>query len=149
MIQPLELRPTRPMSLHAGVASTTTDVWAMLDASCDGNLERVKELAASCPALLTCQYDYTAPLHLAVREGHVELVRYLVSQGALDPGYRNHPFLESLVTLAVDRDEMDIAHVLKRGLADPGLTHEWGDTGAIERGIDETSRRFLDAVDKG
>jgi hypothetical protein len=63
----------------------------------DGDLARVKELARRCPALLTCQYDYTAPLRLAVGEGHLDFVRYLAEQGALDPGYKNHPFLEPLV----------------------------------------------------
>lgn len=46
----------------------------MLDAACDGDLKRVQELAGKCPPLLTCQYDYTAPLHLAVREGHLDVV---------------------------------------------------------------------------
>jgi hypothetical protein len=75
----------------------------MLLASRNGDLKRRKELAENCPALLTCQYDYTAPLHLAVREGHFDLSRHLVEQGALDPSYRNHPFQETLVTLEEDR----------------------------------------------
>src|SRR5262249_58660875 len=103
MIQPLELKVPRPMKLHGGVTSTTTDVWNMLVASRDGDLDRVKELADGCSALLTCQYDYTAPLHLAVREGHLQLVRYLVEHQALYRTCRNHPFLEPLVTLADDR----------------------------------------------
>jgi hypothetical protein len=77
MFQPAELKTTRPMKVHGGV-STTTDVWAMLEAACNGDLKRVQELADNCPALLTCQYDYTAPLHLAVREGHLDVVRFLV-----------------------------------------------------------------------
>ena len=119
MLQPLEMRATRPMRIHDGVLTTTTDVWSMLMASRSGDLDRVKELAARCPALLTCQYDYTAPLHLAVLEGHFSLVRYLVEHGALDPGYRNHPFLESLVVLADDRDYREIARFLKRSLSKP------------------------------
>ena len=51
------------MELHDGVISTTTGVWDMLSASRNGELARVQELAQCCPALLTCQYDYTAPLH--------------------------------------------------------------------------------------
>jgi uncharacterized protein len=80
MIQPAEMKEPRPMKLHGGVISTTTDVWAILTASREDDLARVKELAERCPALLTCQYDYTAPLHLAVREGHFKVVRYLVEQ---------------------------------------------------------------------
>lgn len=148
MIQPFELTATRPMQLHNGVVSTTTDVWNMLVASRNGDLDRVKELAKCCPALLTCEYDYTAPLHLAVREGHLDLVRYFVRQRALDPTYKNHPFLESLVTLADDRDYVDIMDLLKQSLDNPELTHEWGDTGAIERSQDDTHSKFQELVDK-
>jgi ankyrin repeat protein len=148
MIQPLEMKETRPMKLHDGVVSTTTDIWNMLTASRDGDLSRVQKLAQSCPRLLTCQYDYTAPLHLAVREGHLELVRYLVEQGALDPGYKNHPFLEPLVTIAEDHEYVEIAEFLKQSLDNPQLTREWGDTGGIEYGKDETQRRFQDFVYK-
>ena len=45
MIQPFEMKETRPMELHDGVVSTTTDVWNMLTASQDGDSERAKELA--------------------------------------------------------------------------------------------------------
>jgi hypothetical protein len=146
MFQPAELKTTRPMKVHGGV-STTTDVWAMLEAACNGDRKRVQELAGKCPALLTCQYDYTAPLHLAVREGHLDVVRFLFEHKALDPTYRNHPFLEPLVTLAEDREFHGIADLLKLTLANPELTHEWGDTGEIERGRDDLQKRFQQAVD--
>jgi ankyrin repeat protein len=149
MIQPFEMKSDRPIELHEGVMSTTTDVWNMLTASRDGDLDRVMELAQRCRALLTCQYDYTAPLHLAVREGHFAVVRYLVEQGALDPAYKNHPFLESLVTLSEDREYDEIARFLKHSLEDPELTSEWGDAPAkIDRARDEAQVRFQDLVDK-
>lgn len=131
------------------MVATTTQVWDMLVAARDGDLARVRALAAACPALLTCQYDYTAPLHFAVRQGHLPLVRYLVEQGALDPGYRTHPFLESLETVAQDRGYTEIAAFLQRSLADPALTHAWGDTGGIDYGYDATQRQFMEDVDHG
>jgi hypothetical protein len=39
--------------------------------------------------------------------------------------------------LAEDREFHEIADVLKRTVANPELTHEWGDTGEIERDRDE------------
>jgi uncharacterized protein len=148
MIQPLEMKETRPMELHDGVVSTTTDVWNMLTASQDGDMERAKELAQRCPALITCQYDYTAPLHIAVREGHLDLVRYLVGQGALDPTYKTHPFLDPLVTMAEDRGYDEVAQFLKQSLDDPTGARAWGDTGKIDYGKDETQRRFQELVGK-
>jgi ankyrin repeat protein len=148
MIQPLAMKKTRPMELHDGVVSNTTDVWNMLSASYAGDLHQVKELAQRCPTLLTCQYDYTSPLHLAVREGHLDLVRYFVEHGALDPAYKTHPFLDSLVTVAEDRGYDEVLALLKQGLKDPALTHEWGDTGKIDYGKNETERRFQELVDK-
>lgn len=148
MIQPVEMKETHPMELHEGVISTTTEVWDMLTASRNGELDRVQELAQRCPALLTCQYDYTPPLHFAVLAGHLDLVRYLVQRGALDPTYLTHPFRDSLVTMAEDRGYDEIAQLLKQSLADPTLTREWGDTGKIDFGKDETQRRFQELVDK-
>src|SRR5215510_16479008 len=148
MIQPIEMKETRPMQLHNGVVSTTTDVWSMLTASQDGDLDTVKDLAQRYPALITCQYDYTAPLHLAVREGHLDLVRYFVEQGALDPTYKTHPFLDSLVTVAEDRGYDEVAQFLNQSLDDPTGAREWGDTGKIDYGKDETQRRFQELVGK-
>lgn len=146
MIQPLEMKETHPIKLHAGGVSTTTEVWSVLNASFDGDVDRVAALVNSNQQLLTCQYDYTSPLHLAIREGHVDLVRFLIERGALDPSYRTHPFLDSLITVADDRNFDEITQLLRKALADPGLTREWGDTGAIDYEKDETQTRFQQLV---
>ncbi len=146
MIQPVEMKETHPMELHEGVISTTTDVWDMLSASRNGDLGRVQELAQRCPALLTCQYDYTTPPHFAALAGHLVLVRYLAQRRALDPTYLTHPFRDSLVTMAEDRGYDEIAQFLKQSLADPKLTRAWGDTGKIDYGKDEIQRRFQELV---
>lgn len=128
--------------LHDGGVSTTTEVWDMLTASFDGDLGRVKTLVDRSPGLLTCQYDYTSPLHLAVREGHVDLVALLVERGALDPSYRTHPFLDPLLTVVEDRGFEEIKLILQQALN----TREWGDTGAIDFEKDETQKRFQQLV---
>ena len=54
MIQPVEMHRTLPIALHAGGRSTTTEVWEMLIACRDGNLDQVRSLISRCPALSTC-----------------------------------------------------------------------------------------------
>ena len=70
MLTPVEMQRTLPMTLHGGAVSTTTEVWAMLSACRAGDLAQAQELMAQRPELATCQYNYTPPLHFAVREGH-------------------------------------------------------------------------------
>jgi hypothetical protein len=146
MIQPVEMRTSLPIGLHGGARTTTTEVWQTLSASRDGDLDRVTALCTGQPELSTCQYNYTPPLHFAVREGHVSLVRALVERGALDPTYTTHPFQDSLVTMATDRGYDDIATFLTESLAKPEMTRKKGDTGVIDYGRDETQRRFEKAV---
>src|SRR5215471_13890681 len=113
MLQPVEMQKTLPMTLHGGVVSTTTEVWEMLCASRDGDLDRIIQLTSQRPELRTCQYNYTPPLHLAVREGHSPLVRWLVAAGALDPHYKTYPFGDSFLTIAQDRGHEEIADFLR------------------------------------
>jgi ankyrin repeat protein len=149
MIQPVEMRKTLPMTLHGGASSTTTEVWEMLSASRDGDLARVTRLIEQRPELSTCQYNYTPPLHFAVREGQLAIVRVLVERQALDPRYKTYPFGDSLLTMAEDRGLGEIARVLQEALNRPGLTRQWVDTGEIDYQQDEEQRQFDQAVHGG
>jgi len=137
------------MKLHGGVVSTTTEVWEMLCAGRDGDLDRVMQLAARCPQLATCQYNYTPPLHFAVRDGHLPLVRALVAQGAFDPSYKTYPFGDSLLTMAHDREHDEIAGFLQDALDRPDMTRNWGESGKIDYEQDEGQTRFDKAVHEG
>jgi len=139
------MKESHPIRLHDVGDSTTTEVWEMLSASFDGDLSRVKAALDRSPGLLTCQYDYTSPLHLAVREGHVEVVTFLVERGALDPSYRTHPFLDPLLTVAEERGFTQITRILQQ----PVETREWGDTGGIDFQKDDTQERFQQLVNDG
>jgi ankyrin repeat protein len=79
------------------------DVWNMFQASWNGDLDQVKALVSRRRELALCEYNYTPPIHFAVREGHLELVRFLLEQGA-DPTYRTYPFQDTLLTMAQDRE---------------------------------------------
>jgi hypothetical protein len=90
------MQRTLPMTLHGGAKATTTEVWAMLAAANAGDLARVQDLVAQRPALATCQYNYTPPLHFAVREGHLELTQFLVER-ALRPRLQKLPVRRLIV----------------------------------------------------
>lgn len=136
------------MDLSNGVSSTTTNVWDILVASRNGDLGRVKQLVDTCPELIYAQYNYTPPIHFAVREGHLELVKYLLSNGAHDPKYRIYPFLDTLNVIAQDRGYDEIARLLEQYNSDPSLWKYAGDNGKIHYSRTALQKDFETAVDQ-
>lgn len=135
------------MEIGEGVISTTGKVWEILTASKNGDLQTVKQLAAGCPELLFAKYNYTPPIHFAVREGHTELVKYLLDQGAYDPGYTSYPFLESLETIAADRNHTEIMSLLTAWSPDTLPRKKGSENGRIDYQRTELQREFELAVD--
>ncbi|MBT4096005.1 MAG: sigma-70 family RNA polymerase sigma factor [Gemmatimonadetes bacterium] len=112
MLQPEEMKVDRPIELVPGVDSTTTEVWAMLAASRDGDLDVMKELASRQPALIRCEYNYTPPIHFAVREGHAHILSWLIEQG-VDLAYRSYSFKDSLLQMAREREHHELIPMLE------------------------------------
>lgn len=148
MVQPNELKLALPIEVANGAVSTTTNVWNILIASYEGNIDKVKEAVNMQPELLYAQYNYTPPVHFAVRQGHIELVEYLLKNGACDPAYRIYPFGDSLQTIAEDRNYNDIALMLKDYSANPERQRFKGDNGRIHFKRNELQREFEEAIDK-
>jgi len=148
MIQPDEMKTSLPMELSNGVISTTTNVWNMLVASRDGNLEKIKALVDVCPELVYAQYNYTPPVHFAVREGHIDLVRYLIEKGAHAPEYITYPFKDTLQQIAEDRAYEEILLLLQQYLNNPGLYKYKGDNGKIHYNRSSPEKEFEEAVYK-
>lgn len=98
---------------------SNADVWDMLRASRDGDLDRIKELVNREPGLVACEFNYTPPIHFAVREGHLEVARFLLGHmmgpqinGGADPSsYRTYPFGDTLLTTARDRNQTVVAEI--------------------------------------
>jgi ankyrin repeat protein len=120
----------------------------MLSACHAGDVAQAQELISHRPELATCQYNYTPPLHFAVREGHLKLVRALVDRGAYDPGYKSYPFGDTLLTIARDRGFDEIAALLESAL-ERGLARKSVDTGEIDYEQDADQLRFDRAVHDG
>ena len=116
-IRPLELRPTRVITLPDGGSAPADTVWSMYLAAHAGDLDQVKALVARHPGLARHEYNYTPPLHFAVREGHARLVRFLLDRGGGDPSYRSYPFQDTLLTIAEDRGHSAVAAVLREQIA--------------------------------
>ena len=112
MIKPVELRETKPVTLLNGDVASNADVWEMLSAAREGNLQKIKDLSSRSPGLVTCEYNYTPPIHFSVREGHLETTRFLLDHGADSSSYRSYPFQDSLLTMARDRNYDDVAGLL-------------------------------------
>ncbi|OCX51808.1 hypothetical protein BEL04_17505 [Mucilaginibacter sp. PPCGB 2223] len=140
MIQPPELRLHLPKEVGGKQIATTTEVWQILQAAHDGDLEKIRELSEDCHGLLYAQYNYAPPIHFAVREGHTEVVRYLLAEGAHDPDYHFYPFQETMQTVARDRGYHEIADMLD-DYAQNGVIRYTGDNGRIfyERTPEQTA----------
>ena len=116
LIRPVELSAGRTFTLPNGTALPADDVFAMFSAARDGDIAVVRELVRRRSALATVEYNYTPPIHFAVREGHRDVTELLLSQGA-DPAYRSYPFQEALLTFANDRGHAEVAELLRGRLA--------------------------------
>ncbi len=79
-------------------------------------MAEVKRLVNRVPSLATVEYNYTPPIHFAVREGHLPIAELLLDHGT-DPAYRSYPFQESLLTFAEDRGHEDVAELLRSRLS--------------------------------
>ena len=116
MIRPVELQGSRPYTLPDGSVVTTDEVFRMFVAARNGDLADVKALIARAPALAVVEYNYTPPIHFAVREGHLSLVELLIERGA-DLAYRSYPFHDSLLMMAEDREHEEVAALLRERLS--------------------------------
>ena len=148
MIHPNELKSDYNIEIANGGISTTGKVWDILFASYRGDIEYVKKLVEESPGLIYAQYNYTPPIHLAVREGHINLVKYLLDKGAYDPEYKTYPFLDKLHTIAQDRGYEEIAMLLERFHQDPALSKFKGDNGAINYRRSELQSELQVAIDR-
>jgi ankyrin repeat protein len=115
-IRPIELRPSRLITLPDGGSAPADIVWSMYLAAHAGDLDHVKALVAKHPGLVRHAHNYTPPVHFAVREGHASLVRFLLDHGA-STSYQSYPFGDSLLTIAEDHEHAGVAGVLRERLA--------------------------------
>lgn len=117
LIRPVELSAGLAYTLEDGTRITTDEVYAMFVAARAGDIKEVRRLIARAARLALVEYNYTPPIHFAVREGHLAIVELLIERGADVAAYRSYPFGDSLLTLAEDHEHEDVAALLRRHLA--------------------------------
>ena len=119
--------------------------WALFCASGAGDLARVSALLDRDPKLVNAQYWYQFPIHMAVREGHAEVVQLLLQAGA-DPGQSRYTYnsWDKLLAIAEERGygEMQallVAAMRERFGYDPGFV-------ALAEAIKGRERARVEAV---
>lgn len=117
LIRPVELTSGRTWRLPDGTDAKTDEVFATFVAARDGDLPAMRQLVGRFPALATVEYNYTPPIHFAVREGHRDITAFLIERGADVGAYRSYPFGEALLTYAEHHGHVDVAELLKATLS--------------------------------
>src|SRR6185503_10770718 len=116
LIRPIEMTASPSITLSDGDVASSDEVYGIFVAARAGDMKAVRRLVSRHPALATHEYNYTPPIHFAVREGFLDLVRFFLEHGA-DPAYRTYPYGDSLLMMAEDREHHDIASLIRTRLA--------------------------------
>ncbi|WP_029520228.1 ankyrin repeat domain-containing protein [Persephonella sp. IF05-L8] len=99
----------------------------LIDAVMEGDYDEVYRLVELIKVDLNQIYEYEgSPLHVAVKEGDIELVKYFLDNGA-DPNIKG-AFGETPLHIAVDRGYLDIVKLLLEKEADPNVQSNEGNT---------------------
>ena len=75
MLRPAALKSEEKLMWSPGRG---TDVWTLIQACVSGDLKTVQALVAKDRSLARAHYDYRKPLYFAVRENHIDVVRFLL-----------------------------------------------------------------------
>jgi len=93
------------------------DAWALFEACAAGDVPKVKSLLAKDRRLVNAQFWYQFPIHMAVREGHAQLVKLLLDHGA-DPGQSRYTYnsWDKLLLCAKERGYRQVESLLQRAM---------------------------------
>ena len=95
------------------------DAWSLFCAAAAGDLERVRVLLDRDPDLVNAQYWYQFPIHMAVREGHADVVQVLLEAGA-DPGQSRYTYnsWNKLLAVTEERGHRTVKKLLETAMAE-------------------------------
>ncbi len=122
MRRPDELSTDKPLVWSTG---TGNQCWQMFTLCRTGQLDELKRLVTAHAELVQCQFAYRTPLYFAVRENHVEVVRFLLAAGANPVGMMIN---DSLLQIARDRGYHEMEKLLSRWIHGADGTPNAGET---------------------
>lgn len=114
LIRPEALQKDEPLVWSTGSGS---DLWEMICAAIDGDLNTIKKLLTKNPALVRASHDYRPAIAFAVRENQPEIVAYLLANGANPVSSGTS---DTLLQIARDRGYTAIQQLLEKALTRPG-----------------------------
>ena len=91
--------------------------WALFEACGAGDARKAKALLAKDRRLVNAQHWYQFPIHMAVRQGHAEIVQLLLDRGA-DPGQSRYTYnsWDKLLSAARARGHRKVESILERAM---------------------------------
>lgn len=115
MAQPEEMRTKT--YLYGVEKLNGYEAWALFKACARGDAPKVKALLAKDRRLVNAQYWYQFPIHMAVREGHAEIVKLLLDRGA-DPGQSRYTYnsWDKLLLIAKECGHREVESLLERAM---------------------------------
>jgi ankyrin repeat protein len=116
VLRPIELDGRDRVVLPDGQSVDSALLWNLFGACRTGDRIAVERLVAQAPGLVHGEYNYTQPIHFAVREGHADVVSYLLERGA-DPTYRTYGYRDTLRTMARERGRDAVARIIEETLS--------------------------------
>lgn len=95
------------------------DAWALFCACAAGDLARVRALLDRDPRLVNAQHWYQFPIHMALRQGHAEVVQLLLEAGA-DPGQSRFTYnsWDKLLRISAERGYRELHRLLAAAMAE-------------------------------
>ncbi|MCQ6557088.1 ankyrin repeat domain-containing protein [Paenibacillus mendelii] len=123
-----------------------SNVWRMLVASENGDVELAKSLLGRDASLANCSWGYFSPLQFAIREGHINIVKLLLRYGAVAADKSPISWQDTPLQKAIDRGYAEIGELLKEHLERTLHSNTLGETiAAIIRERNEGEvMQFLD-----
>ena len=130
---------------HYGKTVNGREAWTMYRAAAVGDIDLVRSLIDADPTLLNIQKWYQFPVHMAVRNGHAELVRIMLEAGA-DPGLSHFLYAswQTLLDIAREREFDEVLEVLETELTTRYNYHR--DFRELRDAIKNRDRHAVDTV---